>query len=221
MEPTGRPGGIRLEDVSVTFAATAALRGVDLTIDAGTGVAVTGPSGSGKSTLCLVLAGLLSPSSGRVLVNGSELSAARRGDIGFVPQSHGLVSGLTAAETVALPLQARRLERDEISERTSAALASVGLADHASRLVDQLSGGERQRVAIARALAGDPTVLIGDEPTAELDPDNRERVLNLFRDRIGRGRIVVIATDDAEVQGSFSRVVELDEGSIVVNATDF
>lgn len=188
-----------------------ALRAVDLVVEPGIPVAVTGPSGSGKTVLCLVLAGALAPSSGSVELAGRPLSGSEV-RIGLVLQHHGLVGGLTAAENVAVPLQARRLPREEIGDRADAALSALGLAAMAGRLVDDLSGGERQRVGIARALAGDPAVLVADEPTAELDPENRAAVLDLLLRHAAAGRIVVVASDDPEVIGAFPRLVRLTQG---------
>jgi putative ABC transport system ATP-binding protein len=134
--------------------------------------------------------------------------------VGVVLQDHGLVSGLTAFENVALPLQEQRVEPSDIAQRSRTALSQVGLADEADRPVDDLSGGERQRVGIARAVAGDPVVLVADEPTSELDPDNRERVLRiLVGDRRHRS-IVVVASDDPEVTKHFQRAFVLGDGMV-------
>ncbi|MGH9099500.1 MAG: ATP-binding cassette domain-containing protein, partial [Acidimicrobiales bacterium] len=134
---------------------------------------------------------------------------------GLILQTHGLVAALTAEENVALPLQSRGLAREDVMQRTARALGDVDLARHASRPVDELSGGERQRVGIARALAADPAILVADEPTAELDPDNRARVLNLLMSLAHRARVVVVASDDPEVVATCARVVVLEAGRIV------
>jgi putative ABC transport system ATP-binding protein len=166
--------------------------------------------------LCLVLAGALSPTRGRVRLEGRPYTPGPGATpFGLILQTHGLVGGLTAEENVALPLQARQLGREDIGQRSLRALASVGLADLATRPVEQLSGGEHQRVGIARALAGDPVVLIADEPTAELDPDNRAIVLGLLMAHAAGPNIVVVASDDPEIVAAFPRVVELDQGRIV------
>ena len=217
---------LRVEHVGVLLGGRWVLHDVDLVLDPGSPVALTGPSGSGKTVLCLVIGGALRPSRGQVYIDGGAGDggagdvAGPRGHMGevttgIVLQTHGLVSGLTAEENVALPLQARRLAREEIARRTARALADVGLERHAERLVDELSGGERQRVGIARALAGGPAVLVADEPTAELDPDNRARVLGLFEAHARRGNVVVIASDDPEVVAACGRVVTLDRGTVV------
>jgi putative ABC transport system ATP-binding protein len=200
---------LRLERVAMEFGDRTVFEDFDLTVEAGSVLGLGGSSGSGKSVLCLMLAGLLPPTRGRVV----RMAPGGGGDgwsTGIVFQTHGLVSGLTAEENVWLPLQARALRPAQIAERTGWSLAAVGLDKHATRLVDVLSGGERQRVGIARALAADPVALIADEPTSELDPDNRERVLELLVRHALGGRIVVVASDDAEVIGRCSRVVDLD-----------
>ncbi|MGH8980392.1 MAG: ABC transporter ATP-binding protein [Acidimicrobiales bacterium] len=214
---------VRLEGAGVDLGGSAVLDGVDLVLEGGEAVALTGPSGSGKTVLCLLLAGVLEPARGRMWV---ELGRPARAiavaggpsadgiTTGLILQTHGLVSGLTAEENVALPLQSRKVPRDEATRRTARALADVGLTPHAARPVDELSGGERQRVGIARALASDPAILIADEPTAELDPGNRNRVLDLLSELARVGRIVVIASDDPEVVAICHRVLVLDAGRI-------
>lgn len=191
------------------------LEGIDLLIGAGAPVGLTGASGSGKTALCLVLAGALVPTRGQVLLNGRPFVPGPATPVGLILQTHGLVAGLTAEENVALPLQARGLGRTEIGDRSLRALTAVGLANLATRPVEDLSGGEHQRVGIARALAGDPVVLIADEPTAELDPGNREIVLGLLMAHAAGPNIVVVASDDPEIVGAFPRVVELDRGRII------
>jgi ABC-type lipoprotein export system ATPase subunit len=206
---------LELEQVTVDFGGHGVLEGIDLVVGAGVPVGLTGPSGSGKTVLCLALAGALAPTRGHVLLNGRPFIPGDETPVGLILQTHGLVAGLTAEENVALPLQARGLGRKEIGERSLRALASVGLAGLATRSVEELSGGEHQRVGIARALAGDPVVLIADEPTAELDPDNRAIVLGLLMAHAAGPNIVVVASDDPEIVAAFPRVVELNRGRIV------
>ena len=217
---------LRLEGVVVHLGGRAVLEGLDFAVHAGETVAITGPSGAGKTVLCLLLAGALEPSGGRVWVEveGNEGPAGEQLESGSPPrvgattglilQTHGLVASLTAEENVALPLQSRGLAREDVMRRTAQALADVGLARHASRPVDELSGGERQRVGIARALASDPAILVADEPTAELDPDNRARVLDLLLGLSQRGRALVVASDDPEVVATCQRTMVLEAGRI-------
>jgi len=213
-DPDRRPRTLRLEGVVIERKGRRLLGPLDLAIEAGVPLAFTGPSGSGKTVLCLVLAGAVVPTHGRVSLEGRPFVAGAETSIGLVMQTHGLMAGLTAEENVAIPLQARHLEPTEISRRTALALESVGLASEASRPVDDLSGGERQRVGVARAMAGDPLVLVADEPTAELDPGNRQRVLSLLAEHADLGNFVVVASDDPEVVDAFPRKIELSDGHI-------
>lgn len=205
---------IQLVDVELEMAGRRALADVNLEFAGGVPVAVTGPSGSGKSALCLVLVGAVEPTGGAVLVDGHPISSRGREGTGLILQVHGLVGGLTAIENVALPLLARRRPADDALDRSMRALASVGLGEDGHRVVDELSGGECQRVGIARALAGDPDVIVADEPTAELDPDNREIVLEILLAAADQGKIVVVASDDPIVISRFPVVIELAEGLV-------
>lgn len=209
---------VDLDGVGVQLSDRWVLDHIDLRVEPGEPLGIAGPSGSGKTVLCSVLAGAVEPSRGSVRY-GSVAMGEARPDVGLILQNHGLLSGLTAAENVAFPLQARGLERDSAIARVEAALAAVGLTEQKDRPVDELSGGQRQRVGVARALAGDPEVLVADEPTAELDPDNRERVLDLLLAHAARGNVVVIASDDPEVIAACTRVVHLLEGDIVRTTT--
>lgn len=206
---------LRAENVDLDLGGSRALEAVSLVFSAGVPVAITGPSGSGKSALCLVLAGAAEPTRGSVLLDGRPISHVAREHVGLVLQVHGVINGLTALENVALPLQARRMEANDVRGHSMQALDLVGLADDRDRLVGELSGGERQRVGIARALAGDPDIVVADEPTAELDPDNRERVLALLLERASRPGIVIVASDDPEVLTRFAGIVELDQGRVL------
>ena len=217
---------LRLQGVVVHLGGRAVLGGLTFAIHSGEAVAITGPSGAGKTVLCLLLAGALEPSRGRVWVEAEGVGepADEQPDYGSPPkvgattglilQTHGLVASLTAEENVALPLQCRGLAREDVVRRTARALADVGLARHASRPIDELSGGERQRVGIARALASDPQILVADEPTAELDPGNRARILDLLLGLSRRGRAVVVASDDPEVVATCQRTMVLEAGRI-------
>jgi putative ABC transport system ATP-binding protein len=200
-----------------------ALRGVDLSVEAGAMVAVMGPSGSGKSTLLTIAGSLEEPTSGDVLVGGAEVSRMSRGakarlrrrTVGYVFQDFNLLPGLTAAENVALPL-----ELDGTSARAARAaglraLDGLGLSERASQFPDELSGGERQRVAIARALVGERHLLLADEPSGALDSVNAEEVMRLLHEACKRGVAAVVVTHDAQLASWADRVVFLRDGQVV------
>jgi len=205
---------IHAQEVGVVINSRRILDDVELRVRAGETVAITGPSGSGKTTLMLVLAGLQNPSRGRVLLDEHPIPGGEEGRrlYGVVLQNHGLVSVLTAAENVALPLQAMRMAKAEVAQRTRDALSAVGLDENSDHLVQDLSGGQQQRVAVARALAGDPPILLADEPTSELAADFRTIVLKLLTEHAGKGRIVVIASHDPEVLEASDRILRLIDG---------
>ena len=210
--PDGR-GAVVATDLHYRVAGRAILDGVDLEARAGESLAVTGPSGSGKTTLMLVLAGLIIPDRGEVSLSGPLATAPNRQAI--VLQTLGLAPSLTALENVALPLQARKMDRHQIRSRSEKALEALGMQQSARQLAETLSGGQQQRVAIARALAGEPYLLLADEPTAELDADNRERTVELLLARAAAGSIVVIATHDSEVAEACQRTVHIGGGVLV------
>jgi putative ABC transport system ATP-binding protein len=200
-----------------------ALRGVDLSVDAGEMVAVMGPSGSGKSTLLTIAGSLEDATSGDVLVDGTPLAGMtrdararlRRRSIGYVFQDFNLLPGLTAVENVALPL-----ELDGVAARAAQgiglhALHGLGLGGRAARFPDELSGGERQRVAIARAVVGDRHLLLADEPSGALDSVNADDVMRLLRNACKRGVAAVVVTHDAQLASWADRVVFLRDGRIV------
>lgn len=211
--PPPRSSVLEAVGLTVMLGGHAVLQEVDLRVHTGRPVALTGPSGSGKSVLCLALTDAVPRVAGQVLLDGGPITRTHR--IAQILQSHGLVSGLTAEENVALPLQARGHDRPFIEQQVGRALDDVALTEEAERAVDELSGGERQRVGVARALAFDPDVLVADEPTSELDPDNRRRVLQRLLAFAEGGRILVVASDDPEVLGAFGSVVELSSGRVV------
>jgi putative ABC transport system ATP-binding protein len=216
---------VELRDVRKTFGtgpgAVDALAGVTLAFAVGTMTAVTGPSGSGKSTLLHCAAGLESPTSGQVLLAGTDLAGLdetgrtllRRDRVGFVFQSLNLVGALTAEQNVALPL--RLAGRRPEPGRVAAALDAVGLADRAGHRPSALSGGQRQRVAIARALVTEPAVLFADEPTGALDSDTSRQVMALLRDLVDvHGQTVVLVTHDPAAVAWADRVVLLADGRV-------
>lgn len=181
--------------------------------EAGGMVAITGASGSGKTTLVEILAGLRTPDHGEVLLDNTPLAKVSPDSRpALVPQDYGLVTTLTAAETVALPLQARALAKPEIRKRTTHWIQATGLEGCAGRPVSDISGGQRQRVAIARAMALDAPVLVMDEPTSELDAATRDLILTLFTGEAGRGRILLVASHDPDVLECSDRIIDLSPG---------
>jgi putative ABC transport system ATP-binding protein len=218
---------LELRNVSKTYGQGAnqvhALCEVDLSVGAGSLVAVMGPSGSGKSTLLTIAGSLEDPSSGEVLVHGTDLTrlsrngkaALRRRSVGFVFQDFNLLAGLTAAENVALPLEldgvpTRRAHREAIT-----AMEALGLGHRASRFPDELSGGERQRVAIARAVVGERSLLLADEPSGALDSANGEAVMRMVLAACRSGVAAVVVTHEAQLASWADRVVFLRDGRIV------
>jgi putative ABC transport system ATP-binding protein len=188
---------------------------LDLTVPAGTMVAVTGTSGSGKSSLLWALSGCLRPSAGTVTVDGAVLESreqAMREGVVFLPQGGGLVSTLTAEENVLVGVLAAGIEPSEAKDRAVAALAAVGLDEEGRHLAEELSGGQQQRAAIAVLLASRARVLLLDEPTSELDASNRQRVLAELRSEADAGAIVLVATHDPEAAAPADGELFLDEG---------
>jgi putative ABC transport system ATP-binding protein len=200
-----------------------ALRGVDLSVDAGELVAVMGPSGSGKTTLLTIAGSLEEPTRGEVLIDGAALSGMsrdakarlRRRAIGYVFQDFNLLAGLTAAENVALPLELDGVAIKTARAAATRALEGVGLDGRASRFPDELSGGERQRVAIARALVGQRRLLLADEPSGALDTVTAEDVMRLLHEACKRGVAAVVVTHDAQLASWADRVVFLRDGRAV------
>jgi len=205
---------------------TQALRGVSLSIENGEFAALVGPSGSGKTTLLQLLGCLDRPTSGRVLINGKDVSQLnrnqradmRRGTIGFIFQFFALIPTLTAYENVELPLLLTGKPPAERKERVTGLLESVGLPERANHRPDQLSGGEQQRVAVARALAGSPSMILADEPTANLDTANGEAVMEtMVRLNKETGVTFIFATHDPRVIKYARRVITLRDGVIADN----
>jgi putative ABC transport system ATP-binding protein len=192
-------------------------------VDGGQLVAVMGPSGSGKSTLLTIAGSLEEPTSGEVCVAGASLSYMSRNDkarlrrrtIGYVFQDFNLLSGLTAAENVALPLELDGVPTRKARAAGIAALERLGLADRADHYPDQLSGGERQRVAIARAVVGERHLLLADEPSGALDSTNGEAVMAMIRDACQRGVAAVVVTHDAHLASWADRIILLRDGRMV------
>ncbi|HIE38116.1 MAG TPA: ABC transporter ATP-binding protein [Anaerolineae bacterium] len=199
-----------------------ALDGVDMRVGRGEFVSVMGPSGSGKSTLLNMVGALDRPTSGRVLVNGEDLSAVRDLDtfrartVGFVFQLHNLIPTLTARENVEVPMMGQPVGRGERHRRARELLGLVGLADRMDHLPNQLSGGERQRVAIARALANHPALVLADEPTGDLDSHSGEEVIRLMH-RLNHelGTTFIVVTHDQAVARQTDRILIMRDGRIV------
>ena len=187
------------------------LEGIDLAISPGESIAITGPSGSGKTTLLYVLAGMIRPTEGTVMLKGQPLSriAMPTDGVATILQGYGLVGLLTAAENVEVALRARGMKPSEAAAVAKESLADVGLAGHENQLADELSGGQQQRTAVARALALRPQLLIADEPTAELDPASRALIVQRILDAGDTDRSVIVATHDPDVAAACSRHIAL------------
>jgi len=200
-------------DVGYTIGGRDVLDGVSLAAPAGQALVLTGPSGSGKTTLLALLAGLERPTRGRVRFGSADVvSPEVRSRFGFVLQSYALPLLLTAAECVEVVLQIRGVGRAEIRRRAAAVLERVDLTAVADSRIERLSGGQQQRVAVARALVGEPTLLLADEPTAELDRELREHVVaELLRER-DRGAVVILTSHDEEVAASCDLRLRLHDG---------
>ena len=197
------------------------LDGLTLTVEEGQYVALMGPSGSGKTTLLNLIAGLDVPTEGRVIVGGTDLSRMSEGGlarwrsshVGFIFQFYNLIPVLSATENVELPLLLTSLSKKERRERALTALRVVGLADRATHYPRQLSGGQEQRVAIARAIVTDPTVLVADEPTGDLDAKSAQDVLDLM-DALNRdlGKTIVMVTHDPRAAERAGTQFHLEKG---------
>jgi putative ABC transport system ATP-binding protein len=194
---------------------------IELDIAAGEYIALMGPSGSGKSTLLNLIAGIDKPSAGEIRVAGIDialldeaaLAAWRASHVGFIFQFYNLMPVLTAFENVELPLLLTPLSRRDRRQRVDTALALVGLSDRSTHYPNELSGGQQQRVAIARAFISDPTLIVADEPTGDLDRTTAEEILGLL-DRFNRelGKTIVMVTHDPKAAASAHRVVHLEKG---------
>jgi putative ABC transport system ATP-binding protein len=218
---------IKLDGIKKVFytdeVETHALAGIHLEIAQGEYVAIAGPSGCGKSTLLAILGLLDTPTEGQYTLNGnhvanlslSERARVRNREIGFIFQSFNLIGDLTVFENVELPLIYRGMKSAERRERANAALERVGMAHRSKHLPSQLSGGQQQRVAVARAVGGQPSILLADEPTGNLDSKNGEAVMELLRELHRQGATICMVTHDPRYAAHADRSVHLFDGRIV------
>ncbi len=200
-----------------------ALRGVTLSIEKGDFIAIMGPSGSGKSTLMHILGLLDTPTKGKVIIKGKDVSTLsederaliRRKTVGFVFQQYNLSPSLNALENVELPMLFAGVPKEQRRKRAKELLEMVGLGHRLYHYPNQLSGGQQQRVAIARALANDPEVILADEPTGNLDTKTGERIIELFKDLHRKGKTIVIVTHDPDVASAAEKIVHIRDGKIL------
>lgn len=223
---------IQVQGVTKTFHSLSEevtpIRDLDLDVGKGEFVVLMGPSGSGKTTLLNLLAGIDSPTAGTIRIGGTDIAGLRRGQlaawrsrhVGYVFQLYNLVPVLTAYENVELPLLLHPIGADERHRRVAGALEVVGLADRHAHYPRQLSGGQEQRVAIARAIVTQPTLILADEPTGDLDKASAQHVMDLLvRLNRERGQTIVMVTHDAATAARARRTVHLEKG-VIVDARD-
>ncbi len=200
-----------------------ALRGVNLQVEKGEYLAIMGPSGSGKSTLMNILGCLDTPTKGKYFLEGrdvsslsdDELSLLRNRKIGFVFQSFHLLPRTPAIHNVELPLIYAGVGKRERRKRAEQALEMVGLKDRMWHRPNELSGGERQRVAIARAIVNEPSILLADEPTGNLDSRSGEEIMEIFEELHSRGNTIIVVTHDPNIASRTSRIVRLKDGRVI------
>src|SRR5438876_4255510 len=227
MTPNGPPPVIKLQDLTKVFSTedveTHALSNVSVEIGRGEYVSIAGPSGCGKSTLLSILGLLDSPTQGSYELNGrpvAELNArdrarVRNREIGFIFQSFNLIGDLTVFENVELPLTYRGMRPAERRQRANEALERVGMAHRAKHVPSQLSGGQQQRVAVARAVAGEPVILLADEPTGNMDSKSGEAVMDLLHELNRNGATICMVTHDPRYARHAERSIHLFDGKIV------
>ena len=218
---------IKLSDISKVFVTdeveTHALQAVELAIEKGEYVSIEGPSGSGKTTLLSILGLLESPSGGRYTLGSHEVAQLSPGErahlrnrhIGFIFQSFNLIGDLSVWENVELPLTYRGLSAGERKTRVESALERVGMAHRRRHLPSQLSGGQQQRVAVARAVAGDPLILLADEPTGNLDSRNGDAVMTLLHELHRQGATICMVTHNTDYAKQATRTINLFDGRVV------
>ena len=227
--PVAKPAASLLEltGIGKTFhtddVETRALSGVELTVTKGEFVSISGPSGSGKSTLLSILGLLDVPSTGEYRIDGQNTAkldpvkraALRNRSIGFIFQAFNLIGDLTVEENIELPLTYRGMPAAERKKRVADALDAVRMAHRAKHLPAQLSGGQQQRVAVARAVAGDPLILLADEPTGNLDSKNGDAVMELLEQMHDKGSTIIMVTHNPDYARKATRVVHLFDGRVV------
>ncbi|MFZ7114064.1 MAG: ABC transporter ATP-binding protein [Bacteroidota bacterium] len=199
-----------------------ALRSIDLSIFKGEYVALMGPSGSGKSTLMNIIGCLDTPSAGTYYLNGNEVSTMsdndlaeiRNKEIGFIFQTFNLVPRSNALDNVALPLVYAGISKADRNERATRALTDVGLQDRMTHKPNELSGGQRQRVAVARALVNNPSIILADEPTGNLDSKTSEEIMNLFEEIHKNGNTIIVVTHEEDIARHAHRIVRIKDGMI-------
>jgi len=223
---------VRLEGLTKVFytdeVETHALSGIHLDIGQGEYVAISGPSGCGKSTLLSILGLLDTPTGGTYTIAGEHVqdldlgkrARIRNRDIGFIFQSFNLIGDLTVFENVELPLTYRGMKAAERRQRVEAALERVGMAHRAKHLPSQLSGGQQQRVAVARAVAGEPLILLADEPTGNLDSRSGEAVMDLLRELHRAGATICMVTHDPRYARHADRSIHVFDGRVVEEQTE-
>jgi putative ABC transport system ATP-binding protein len=217
---------IELKNISRTYQIGTeiihALRSITLSINKGEYVALMGPSGSGKSTLMNIIGCLDTPSGGEYILNNNivsqmrdnELADVRNHEIGFVFQTFNLIPRSTALDNVALPLVYAGFNKAKRNERATKVLSEVGLGERISHKPNELSGGQRQRVAIARALVNNPSIILADEPTGNLDSKTSEEIMTLFEDIHGRGNTIIVVTHEEDIAQHAHRIVRLKDGLV-------
>ncbi|MDX5428405.1 MAG: ABC transporter ATP-binding protein [Bacteroidota bacterium] len=217
---------IKLQDIIRNFPlgsqVVKVLKGISLEIDRNEYVALMGPSGSGKSTLMNLIGCLDTPTSGRYWVNGkdvstlsdNELADIRNQEIGFVFQTFNLIPRQTALQNVALPLVYAGLKKKEREDRAKEALTKVGLEDRMDHRPSQLSGGQRQRVAVARALVNNPSIILADEPTGNLDTKTSYEIMELFRAIHEMGNTIILVTHEEDIAQNAHRIIRLRDGMV-------
>jgi putative ABC transport system ATP-binding protein len=199
-----------------------ALDNVSLEIGKGDFIAVVGPSGSGKSTFLLTLGGMLTPESGKVIIeddsiydlNFDQRSSIRQKKLGFVFQTHNLIPYLTAKENVQLPLMIGGAKKEEQEKKSEELLKKLGLGDRLDHKPSELSIGQQQRVALARVLANNPSIILADEPTGSLDPESRQKVISFLTDLNKQGKTIIFVTHDLQNIASVKKVYKIDEGCL-------